>query len=76
MSGEPRYKSTHIIVIKLMGESLQELIDLAREMKSLDSFVHVSTAYAHCHLQNEVLQEKGRKDLTINQNHYYLVKIY
>ena len=35
-------------------------MDLAREMRGLDSFVHVSTAYAHCHLQNEVLQEKGR----------------
>ena len=33
---------------------------MARDMKGLDSFVHVSTAYAHCHLQNEVLQEKGR----------------
>ena len=60
MSGEPRYNSTHVIVIKLMGESLQEMMDLAREMRGLVSFVHVSTAYAHCHLQNEVLQEKGK----------------
>merc|ERR1719460_3318022 len=33
----------------------KELMDLAKEMKNLISFVHVSTCYVHCHRQNEVL---------------------
>ena len=38
----------------------KELLDLAREMKGLESLVHVSTAYVHCHLRNETIQEKGK----------------
>ena len=45
------------ITINVRGT--KELMDLAREMDGLESFVHVSTAYVHCHLQNEVIQEKG-----------------
>ena len=36
----------------------KELMDLAKEMKNLISFVHVSTCYVHCHLQNEVIREE------------------
>ena len=39
----------------------KELLDLAREMKGLESLVHVSTAYVHCHLRNEIIQEKGKR---------------
>ena len=37
---------------------LKEVITLAKEMRGLVSFVHVSSAYVHCHLQDEVIQEK------------------
>ena len=36
----------------------KELMDLAKEMKNLVSFVHVSTCYVHCHLQDEVIREE------------------
>ena len=36
----------------------KELMDLAKGMENLASFVHVSTCYSHCHLHNEVIQEK------------------
>ena len=36
----------------------RELMDLAKQMENLISFVHVSTCYTHCHLDNEVFQEK------------------
>ena len=36
----------------------KELMDLAKEMGNLRSFVHVSTCYSHCHLRDEVIQEK------------------
>ena len=36
----------------------KELMDLAKEMKNLISFVHVSTCYVHCHRQNEVIREE------------------
>ena len=36
----------------------KELMDLAKGMGNLESFVHVSTCYSHCHLRDEVIQEK------------------
>ena len=36
----------------------KELMDMAKEMKNLVSFVHVSTCYVHCHLQGEVIREE------------------
>ena len=36
----------------------KELMDLAKGMGNLRSFVHVSTCYSHCHLREEVIQEK------------------
>lgn len=36
----------------------KELMDLAKGMKNLISFVHVSTCYVHCHLQGEVIREE------------------
>ncbi len=36
----------------------KEMIGLAKEMKKLVSFVHVSTCYSHCHLQNQVIKEQ------------------
>ena len=46
--------------IKINVRGTKEMMELAREMEGLESFVHVSTAYAHCHLMNEVIQEKGK----------------
>ena len=51
-------KLSKSIAINVRGT--KELMDLAREMEGLQSFVHVSTAYVHCHLLNEVIQEEGR----------------
>ena len=34
------------------------LMDLAKGMKNLISFVHVSTCYVHCHRQGEVIKEE------------------
>ena len=39
----------------------KEVMDLAKEMEALASFVHCSSAYIHCHLQNEVIRE-GEKN--------------
>ena len=36
----------------------KELMDLAKGMKNLISFVHVSTCYVHCHRQGEVIKEE------------------
>ena len=36
----------------------KELMNLAKEMKNLISFVHVSTCYVHCHRQGEVIREE------------------
>ena len=36
----------------------KELMDLAKGMGNLRSFVHVSTCYSHCHLRDKVIQEK------------------
>ena len=36
----------------------RELMELAKQMRNLVSFVHVSTCYTHCHRQGEVFQEK------------------
>merc|ERR1719188_851646 len=36
----------------------KELMDLAKEMKNLISYVHVSTCYVHCHRQGEVIREE------------------
>ena len=47
--------------IKINVRGTKELMDLAREMEGLESLVHVSTAYVHCHLLNEVIQEKGKR---------------
>ena len=44
--------------IKINVRGLKEVITLAREMSGLAPFVHVSSAYVHCHIQGEVIQEK------------------
>ena len=36
----------------------KELMELAKQMKNLVSFVHVSTCYTHCHQQGTVFGEK------------------
>ena len=36
----------------------KELMDLAKEMHNLISFVHISTCFVHCHLQDEVIREE------------------
>ena len=36
----------------------KELMDLAKEMQNLISFVHISTCFVHCHLQDEVIREE------------------
>ena len=36
----------------------KELMDMAKGMKNLVSFIHVSTCYVHCHLQGEVIREE------------------
>ena len=36
----------------------RELMDLAKQMNNLVSFVHVSTCYTHCHQQGTVFGEK------------------
>ena len=43
---------------KMNLRGTMELMDLAKEMRNLISFVHVSTCYTHCHRQGEVFQEK------------------
>ena len=44
--------------VSLNVRGTKELVDLAKEMKNLISFVHVSTCYLHCHLQGEVIREE------------------
>ena len=44
--------------VSLNVRGTKELMDLAKEMKNLISFVHVSTCYVHCHRQNEVIREE------------------
>ena len=44
--------------VSLNVRGTKELMDLAKEMKNLISFVHVSTCYLHCHLQGEVIREE------------------
>ena len=44
--------------ISMNVRGTKELMDLAKGMENLHSFVHVSTCYSHCHLLNEVIQEK------------------
>ena len=36
----------------------KELMELAKGMENLESFVHVSTCYSHCQFRTEVIQEK------------------
>ena len=36
----------------------RELMGLAKQMRNLVSFVHVSTAFSHCHIHGKVFQEK------------------
>ena len=36
----------------------KELMDMAKGMKNLFSFIHVSTCFVHCHLQDEVIREE------------------
>ena len=40
--------------VKINVRGLREVMGLAREMRGLSSFVHVSSAYVHCHLQGRV----------------------
>ena len=36
----------------------KEVMDLARGMRHLASFVHCSSAYIHCHLEGKAIEEK------------------
>jgi fatty acyl-CoA reductase len=36
----------------------KEMLDLAKEMPQLASFVHVSTCYCHCNRETEIIEEK------------------
>ena len=36
----------------------KEVLGLAKQMEELAAFVHCSSAYVHCHLQNEVIREE------------------
>jgi fatty acyl-CoA reductase len=36
----------------------KEMLDLAKDMKHLVSFIHVSTCYCHCNRETEVIDEK------------------
>ena len=38
----------------------KEVVDLAKETTGLVSFVHCSSGYVHCHLQDEIIREGTR----------------
>ena len=38
----------------------KEVLDLAKETTGLVSFVHCSSGYVHCHLQDEIIREGTR----------------
>ena len=42
--------------VKINVRGLRELVALAKGMRRLVSFVHVSSGYVQCHLQGEVIQ--------------------
>ena len=44
--------------ISINVRGTKEIIDLAKDMKHLLSFIHVSTAYCHCNRTTEILEEK------------------